>query len=135
MAGYYLDCDVLVHRDFDELLDNSFVISEEGENADKISRLSNAVMLAEPSSAFAMRWFHEYRSFRGEFWAEHSTHLPLKLARSFPQEVTVLPYPSFCWPLWYKSHLKVIYEPGQSKIENHCLRKSFMGDNCVGKIS
>jgi len=121
-GGIYLDCDVLVHRDFDDLLDNSFVISPEAENADKILSLSNAVMLAEPSSPFAKRWFQEYRSFRGdrwEFWAEHSTRLPLKLAKRFPQEVTVLPYTSFCWPLWYESHLKVIYEPGRSKIENH----------------
>src|SRR5579862_85602 len=118
-GGIYLDCDVLVHRDFDDLLDNSFVISEEGENADKILGLSNAVMLAEPSSPFAKRWFQEYRSFRGEIWNEHSIRLPLKLARSFPQEVTVLPHSSFCGPMWYETHLKAIYEPGQPKIESH----------------
>jgi hypothetical protein len=117
-GGIYLDCDVLVHRNFDDLLDNSFVISQEGVNAEQISSLSNAVLLAEPSAPFAKRWYQEYRSFTGEFWAEHSTHLPLKLAGTFPHEVTVLPYSAFCWPLWHESHLKKIYEPGHPRIEN-----------------
>jgi Glycosyltransferase sugar-binding region containing DXD motif len=117
-GGIYLDCDVLVHRNFDDLLDNSFVISQEGVNAERILSLSNAALLAEPSAPFAKRWYQEYRSFRGEFWAEHSTALPLKLARTFPDEVTVLRHTTFCWPLWYESHLKMIYVPGQAKIEN-----------------
>jgi len=118
-GGIYLDCDVLVHRNFDDLLDNSFVISQEGINSEKIIyNLSNAILLAEPSAPFAKRWYQEYRSFRGEYWAEHSTRLPLKLAKAFPQEVTVLPNSAFCWPLWSEEHLRIIYEPGHDRIEN-----------------
>lgn len=117
-GGIYLDCDVLVHRDFDELLNNSFVISQEGVDATQISSLSNAALLAEPSAPFAKRWHQEYRSFRGENWTEHSTELPLKLAKSFPREVTVLSYSAFCWPLWHESHLQKIYEPDQARIVN-----------------
>jgi hypothetical protein len=115
-GGIYLDCDVLVHRNFDELLENSFVISEEGSNTGDVFSLSNAVMLAEPSAPFAKRWYEEYRSFDGKSWADHSTRLPLELAKSHPDEVTVLPFDAFCWPLWFQ--LEMIYEPGQPLIKN-----------------
>jgi hypothetical protein len=115
-GGIYLDCDVLVHRDFDDLLDNSFVISQEGPNAQEIISLSNAALLCEPSAPFAKRWYENYRTFRGERWAEHSTALPLTLARMFPEEIKVLPYNTFCWPLWYESHLKMIFESNQPTI-------------------
>lgn len=117
-GGIYLDCDVLVHRNFDDLLDNSFVISQQDVNAEQVLSLSNAVLLAEPSAPFAKRWYQEYHSFNGALWDEHSTRLPLKLAGIFPQEVTVLPYTAFCWPSWFKSHLEMIYEPGHAQIEN-----------------
>jgi hypothetical protein len=117
-GGIYLDCDVFVHRDFDDLLDNSFVISEEGTDADHVASLSNAAMLAEPSSSFAKRWYDKYRTFNGQHWIEHSTHMPFALAKSFSDEVTVLPYTAFCWPTWHETYLQKIFEPAQGRIHN-----------------
>jgi len=114
-GGIYLDCDVLVQRSFDDLLDNSFVISQEG--VDGALGLSNAVLLSEPATPFVKRWYEEYRSFRGsEFWVEHSVQLPLKLSKHTQWDIKILPHWAFCWPLHYEEHLKWIFEPGQPPI-------------------
>ena len=111
-GGIYLDADVLVQRDFDELLGHSAVLGQEGEWG-----LANAVILAEPQSAFLRRWLDQYKSFRSrgqdEFWAEHGVTLPLKLARDYPDEITVLSHQAFYWPLWTDSHLKWIFASTQ----------------------
>jgi Glycosyltransferase sugar-binding region containing DXD motif len=110
-GGIYLDADVLVQRSFDDLLAHSAVLGQEGTDAEW--GLANAVMLAEPRSPFLCRWLDEYRSFRStgrdEFWNEHSVQLPSKLARAYPEEVTVLPFTAFFWPLWTKEHIEWIF--------------------------
>jgi hypothetical protein len=111
VGGIYLDVDVFVHRDFDDLLNHSFVIGEQGIGGE--FGLGNAVLLAEPAAPFVKRWYAEYRSFRKEHWSEHSVTLPFKLAKQFPDEVTVLPHWAFLWPLPTPEHLTWIFEPGQ----------------------
>ena len=111
-GGIYLDTDVFVHRDFDDLLNNSVVLGQEGVDGDV--GLANAVILAEPNAPFLCRWFEEYRSFRSkgndEFWSEHSVVLPQRLAREHPEEITILPHTAFFWPLWSEEHLVWIFE-------------------------
>jgi hypothetical protein len=101
-GGIYLDADVLVQRSFDDLLNHSTVLGQEGLDAGV--GLADAVILAEPQSPFLCRWLNEYRSFRStgrdEFWNEHAVKLPLRLARAYPNEITVLPHTAFFWPLW-----------------------------------
>jgi Glycosyltransferase sugar-binding region containing DXD motif len=125
-GGIYLDADVFVHRSFDELLDNSVVLGEEG--IDGQTGLGNAVILAEPGAKFLKRWHAEYRSFRSkgkdEYWGEHSIQLPQTLRKQHPKEVTVLPHTAFYWPLWTDDGLQLIYgsssDPEQrSEFANH----------------
>jgi Glycosyltransferase sugar-binding region containing DXD motif len=110
-GGIYLDADVIVHRDFDDLLGHSVVLGQEGEAA-KFG-LANAVLLAEPQSAFLHRWLEQYKSFRSvgydEAYPEHGVRLPSKLARDYPDEVTVLSHEAFHWPLWTDQHLEWIF--------------------------
>ena len=117
-GGIYLDPDVLVHRDFDDLLGNAVVLGQEG--VDGAVGLANAVILAKPGASFLRRWYEEYRWFRSRgrdgYWNEHSIQVPLKLARQFPQEVTVLPHTAFCWPLWSDDHLAWIFEFGDRSL-------------------
>lgn len=98
-GGIYLDCDVLVHRDFDDLLSHSCVLGSQGERG-----LCNAVILAEAGASFICRWHSEYRSFRGTalkgHWDEHSVQVPLRLSREFPDEVAILPPNAFFLPSW-----------------------------------
>jgi hypothetical protein len=111
-GGIYLDADVLVQRSFDDLLNHSAVLGQQGVGG-KFG-LANAVILAEPQSAFLRRWLAEYRTFHWSghldaSYDEHSVRLPLKLARDHPDEITVLPYTAFYWPLWTKEHLEWIF--------------------------
>jgi hypothetical protein len=121
-GGIYLDADVLVQRSFDDLLEHRTVLGQEGQDAEW--GLANAVMLAAPQSPFMRRWLEEYRSFRGEIWNEHSVHLPGKLARAHPTEITVLPSTAFFWPLWTEEHLEWIFAsnrpiPTEQTYANH----------------
>ncbi|WP_114377552.1 glycosyltransferase family 32 protein [Elioraea thermophila] len=114
-GGIYLDSDVFVHRDFDDLLAHSVVLGEEGPGPGQAYGLCNGVILAEPNAPFLRRWFDEYRWFRSrgkdEFWAEHSVRLPLKLAREHPDEITIVPYNTFHWPLADGEGLTLLYGP------------------------
>ena len=110
-GGIYLDADVFVHKSFDDLLDNSTVLGQEGDGGEY--GMANAVILAEPGAPFLRRWLKEYRSFRSkgrdEFWNEHSVRLPVKLAKAHPEEITILSPKAFFWPLWTDSHLEWIF--------------------------
>jgi hypothetical protein len=108
-GGIYLDADVFVQRGFDDLLDHQTVLGKESGYG-----LANAVILAERQSPFLRRWLEEYRSFlsaprESEMWNEHSVRLPAKLARAYPNEITVLPHTAFFWPLWTEEHLNWIF--------------------------
>jgi SAM-dependent methyltransferase len=111
-GGIYMDADVFVHRSFDDLLENSTVLGQEGEGGEY--GMANAVILAEPDAPFLRRWLAEYRSFRSngrdEYWNEHSVQLPVKLAKAHPGEITILPSEAFFWPLWTDEHLEWIFE-------------------------
>jgi hypothetical protein len=113
-GGIYLDCDVFVHRNFDDLLGNSAVLGEEGDGgeAGRIG-LCNAVVLAEPHAPFLERWYAEYRSFRSigwdEHWKEHSVIVPSRLAKEFPREITVVPPTAFYRPSWLGNGIQKIF--------------------------
>ncbi|MCK8784713.1 hypothetical protein M0638_10000 [Roseomonas sp. NAR14] len=110
-GGIYLDADVLVQRDFDDLLGHAAVMGREGRNGE--FGAANAVILAEPNSAFLCRWLEEFRWFRSQgrdqYWAEHAVKVPSELALRHPDEVTMLPYTAFFWPLWTPDHIEWIF--------------------------
>jgi hypothetical protein len=110
-GGIYLDTDVFVHRTFDHLLCHSTVLGREGDEIH--NKLCNAVVLAEPNAPFLVRWFDEYRDFRGkgrtQFWNEHSVLRPGALADRYPNEVTILSNRAFFWPLFFSKDLDVIF--------------------------
>jgi Methyltransferase domain len=111
IGGIYLDCDVLVHGNFDDLLNSSVVLGLEGEG-DALG-LCNAVILAEPGASLLTRWYSEYKNFRSKghdrFWCEHSIEIPLKLARAYPEELTMLGPKAFFWPTWDDEGLARIF--------------------------
>jgi mannosyltransferase OCH1-like enzyme len=53
VGGIYLDADVLVHRDFDDLLHHSTVLGKEGVKPQY--GLCNAVILSRPEAPFLRR--------------------------------------------------------------------------------
>lgn len=113
-GGIYLDADVLVHRNFDPLLNYPAVLGQEGPDAQ--FGTANAVILAQVGSPFIARWLDQYKWFRGGrdhtemFWNEHSVQLPFFMSRFFPDEVAILDYLAFYWPLWVEPHIDWIFK-------------------------
>jgi len=115
-GGIYLDCDVFVHRGFDDLLDNSVVLGQQGDIQQgdiKTVGLCNAVILAEPGAPFLRRWYSQYKNFRSmgrdSFWHEHSVKLPLQLAAAHPGELTILGPRAFFWPPAHDEGLRRLF--------------------------
>ncbi|OZJ06939.1 hypothetical protein BZG36_00117 [Bifiguratus adelaidae] len=106
-GGIYLDLDVITLKPFDNLLDETFVMGQEGR--DGWVGLCNAVILARPQAHFLQRWRATYQFFDQSDWNYHSVALPGKLSEHFGNEIKVLPYTSFFWPLWDKNGLRTMY--------------------------
>jgi hypothetical protein len=76
--------------------------------------LCNAVILSEPGSLFAAKWYDSYKTFRSggvdEYWDEHSVIMPLKLAKEFPRTIQILDAEYFHYPLHDETGLKFLFE-------------------------
>jgi hypothetical protein len=103
-GGIYLDMDVFVLRPFDAILVHDFVMGRE-----QGIGLCNAVILANKESPFLRRWYESYRDFNQSDWNRHSVRLPAEMARSHPDEITVLDDHKFFWPLWTEQGRQSIY--------------------------
>lgn len=106
-GGIYFDIDVIPLKPFDSLLNNEFVMGEEGK--DGKYGLCNAIILAKKSSSFLKRWYESYDSFDSGKWNYHSVILPKKLSERYPGDITVLDSDAFFAPLWDRRGLTDIY--------------------------
>ena len=106
-GGIYLDLDVISLSSFDHLLNQDFVMGQEGEDG-RIG-LCNAVILASKESKFLKIWYESYATFNSSLWNYHSVLLPNKIAAQHPTEITILGHKSFFWPLWDIKALDVMY--------------------------
>jgi hypothetical protein len=136
-GGIYLDADVLVHQCFDDLLDHDVVMGTE--NVGSSAGLANAVILAKPASAFLTRWYETYRSFRGkgreEFWNEHSVKIPAALAANHSEEISILPYTAFYWPLWTNDHVKWLFDSSDEIPQEGCYANHLWESNAWTYVS
>ena len=105
-GGIYLDIDTICLKSFKDLLKYDFVMGIQN-NSDLTDEygLCNAVILSAPNSIFANKWYESYKNFRSngrdEYWDEHSVLKPLELSKIYFNDIKVLPYNSFFYPLWY----------------------------------
>ncbi|CDS02659.1 hypothetical protein LRAMOSA00064 [Lichtheimia ramosa] len=106
-GGIYFDLDLFALKPVDHLLDQEFVMGQEG--VDGSSGLCNAMMMAKPNARFLQRYYATYSSFDSTQWNYHSVVLPAKLAPHFKDEITVLDYKAFFWPLWDSVGLRTLY--------------------------
>ncbi|KAI9482632.1 hypothetical protein BDB00DRAFT_158872 [Zychaea mexicana] len=107
LGGIYFDLDLFALKSVDHLLDQEFVMGQEGK--DGFVGLCNAMMMSRPNSRFLQRYYNSYRTFDMSQWNYHSVVLPGKLAPHFPDEITVLGYKAFFWPLWDTIGLRTMY--------------------------
>jgi hypothetical protein len=126
-GGVYADIDTLFIRPIpDALYENPFVIGREdpvrhehtGEYRDS---LCNALMLAEPGSAFARRWLAAMPAALDGSWSNHSCGLAARLAAAHPSEVHVEPPATFYPFMWTPADLRALLE------ENHPWPPSALG--------
>jgi len=121
-GGIYLDMDVLALHPFDALrkMPQGTVLGFEGGD----SGLCNAVMIGAPNAPFLRRWYLEYQRFSGQMWSEFSVKLPLLLARSFPDEVQMVPDRAFFYPHFDAASLSAMYLREDAALKAHFARKS-----------
>jgi mannosyltransferase OCH1-like enzyme len=105
-GGIYLDIDTICIKSFNDLLMNDFVMGVQTNSTENtVYGLCNAVILSVPNSIFALKWLESYRTFRSngrdEFWDEHSVIKPLELSKIYTEDIKILNYKAFFYPLWY----------------------------------
>ncbi len=110
-GGVYLDLDTICTRPLAPLFGHACVLGREETPGRRIKGLCNAVILAEPGSAFLARWRDAYRTFDGDYWHVHSVVVPRLLAEhAAPGEVHVEPPESFYHPSWDDGGLADLFE-------------------------
>jgi hypothetical protein len=105
-GGIYLDTDVFVYRQMEDLLAAKTAVlgKQQGRG------LCNAVILAPPRDPFVARWLEAYEAFDGTRWDHHSVILPAALAADAPQSVRVLADDAFFTPLWHRRLAEILEE-------------------------
>lgn len=117
-GGIYVDTDVIFVKPFKDLLNNKFVLGEQGPNG--CEGLCPATILSEKNSKFCQLWLDGFRdNFYGgpvgsPTWCIHSVNLPLALSKKYPNLITIVNHESFFWPLYHQHHIEMIFEKNLS---------------------
>lgn len=113
-GGIYVDTDTIFVKEFSSLLNNKFVLGQQGLNGNE--GLCPAVILSERNSTFAQQWLLGFKDhfFGGppgsDTWCTHSVYYPLWLSKQIPNEITILDHESFFWPLYHQDHIEAMFE-------------------------
>jgi hypothetical protein len=115
-GGVYADIDTIFVNPFPESLwGKRFVLGREGDvipdsGAEPQPSLCNALIMAEPDAEFGRIWLEEMRhSFDGS-WSGHSTLLPERLRRQYPDLVHVEPERTFYRHAWTPEGIRTLLE-------------------------
>jgi hypothetical protein len=84
------------------------VLGREGRGSSNVG-LCNAVILSKPRGPFLRRWMASYKNFDGMIWNYHSVQLPGKLAKEYADEVVILDYDAFFWPMWNSAGMQEMF--------------------------
>jgi len=114
-GGIYADMDTLFVAPLPaELRDAPCVMGHERVDVDAASApegsLCNAVVMAEPGSPFVRTWLDRMATAFDGSWSNHSTFLPFRLAREFPDRIRVEPESRFFALDWTRSGLADLFE-------------------------
>jgi hypothetical protein len=113
-GGIYVDTDTIFVKSYKLLLDNKFVLGQQGLNG--VEGLCPAVILSEPNSIFGQYWLAGFKdSFKGgppgsDTWCTHSVEYPSWLSKHIPDQITILNHETFFWPLYHQNHIEVMFE-------------------------
>lgn len=133
-GGIYVDTDTIFVKSFTDLLDNKFVLGQQGEFGNE--GLCPAVILSEKNSLFGEAWLAGFKdSFGGgppgsPTWCTHSVQYPMWLTQHLPNDITIMGHEAFFWPLYHQMHLKMLFEQNHSfhNAYSHHLWESVSGE-------
>ncbi len=84
-GGVYLDIDTICVKPWKDLLKEKVVLAKE-----TLGGVGNSIMFTEPKSDFFKLWLNNYENhFKANGWRESSIVLPEKLAKAFPNLITL----------------------------------------------
>jgi len=121
-GGIYADTDVIFIKPFKDLLDNQFVMGQQGVGGRE--GLCPATMLGSKDSIFAKTWLAGFKDkFEGgppgsPTWCTHSVHLPAYLATTMKEHTTIVNHKAFFWPLYHPTGIKDIFETPNYTVPN-----------------
>lgn len=115
-GGVYADIDTLFIRPYpDALFDHACVLGREPavptkHSPDPASSLCNAVIFAEPGSAFVRRWLDRMQGAFDGSWSAHSCQLPATLAAEHADEIHIEPQATFYPWVFSRADLRALFE-------------------------
>ena len=113
-GGIYTDMDTISVRPYGDLLNNKFVLGQQGVGGSE--GLCPAVIMSEKDSHFGKQWLYGFNdTFKGgppgsDGWCTHSVYYPLQLAKSIPEHIHVEPHTSFFYPTYHQESLEYMFE-------------------------
>ena len=122
-GGIYADTDTIFVKPFNDILNNKFVMGQQGVNGGE--GLCPAIILSEKDSNFGQQWLAGFKDhFKGgppgsDTWCTHSVQYPRWLSQQLPNEITILNHEAFFWPLYHQSHMEVLFE------QNHTFNNAY----------
>lgn len=120
-GGVYADIDtIFIHPLPDALHAHPCVLGREGDVRDAPDAplrpsLCNALIMAAPQSPFLLHWRQELESAFNGTWSHHSTALPWKLSRRYPDWVHIEPMRSFYKYQWTREDLHRLLEGAEDQ--------------------
>ena len=113
-GGIYADTDTIFIKPFNDILNNKFVLGQQGING--CEGLCPAIILSEKNSTFGQQWLTGFKDyFKGgppgsDTWCTHSVQYPQLLSQQIPNEITILGHETFFWPLYHQPHMEMLFE-------------------------
>ena len=113
-GGIYADTDVIFVKPFTDLLNNDFVMGQQGVNGSE--GLCPATMLGIKDSKFAKQWLAGFKDTFGggppgsDTWCTHSVSYPQWLAQQMQYGITIIDHDAFFLPLYHQNHIEMLFE-------------------------
>jgi hypothetical protein len=122
-GGIYADIDTIFVRKFPNILHTKpFVLGKEddicaGKLGFKRPSLCNALIMSQKGSEFAKIWLDAMEKEFDGSWSKHSTLLPYKLSKMYPDLIHIEPSRTFYGCMWTIEGLRTLFEECDRDLE------------------
>jgi hypothetical protein len=122
-GGIYADIDTIFVKKFpDHLQSKPFVLGREddifvGKSRQKMASLCNALIMSQKDSEFAKIWLDAMEKEFDGTWSKHSTLLPYKLSKKYPDLIHIEPSRTFYRHMWTIEGIRSLFEECDRDLE------------------